>query len=201
MQRQNLKIATLVPTYKRPEYTEKCLAVLSKEPTNVITICKDSLRDVILDFFEQTKQYDYIFKIDNDCVVPSGYINSMIKIFEESDVDILSPNVYPSNAAIRYGKYVHGCRYWPAETVGGLWSMRPLLIKDLEFERYDVKGITGAISVLRQIQNETECKVGWTVDVVVQDMGHWSGEHPLHIKSEDHYNYSQEIGRDIAWKI
>ena len=174
---------------------------MNKEPTDIITICKDSLRDVILDFFEQTKEYDFIFKIDNDCVVPSGYINSMINIFKESDVDILSPNVYPSDAAFRYGKYEYGRKYLLANTVGGLWSMRTSLIKDLIFDRYDVKGITGAISILKQIQAETECIVGWAGDIIVQDIGHWSGEHPEHIKSAEHYDYSQEIGRDIAWKI
>ena len=157
---ENLKIAVLLPAYKRLEYTRKCLSALEgaqeyknvdfflfddgsnddtselmalfilpkqvfRNPTNV------GLREVILDFFELTKDYDLLAKMDNDCAVPKNWLNELVKVFETSDVDILSPNVYPSNAAFTYGKQdTENKGYRPAEIVGGLWVMKRELVED-----------------------------------------------------------------------
>jgi len=67
------------------------------------------------------------------------------------------------------------------------------------FYNHDVVGITGAIAILRQIYSEKSPIMGWVPSVVFDDMGHWSGEHPMHIKSKDHLEYSNEVGREIAW--
>lgn len=227
---KDLNIAILVPCYKRPEYTRKCINSLENcdIPCNVTFFLVDDgsmdetsdiinnaklyrsikinsenagLRDVIIDFFEAINRdgtYDFIAKIDNDCIVPKDWIIKIIEVFSKTDVDILSPNVIPSNAAFTYGK--DGEHYRPAEIVGGLWFMKSSLIKDIFFERHPVVGLHGAISLLKQIATEKEPKIGWVADVIVEDVGHWSGQHKSHIKSRAHEIYSLEIGRQIAWR-
>lgn len=202
--KKNLKIACLIPCYKRPEYTQKCVQSVSDAinglQVNLFLPEKDSLRTAIIDFFNETKdQYDFLVKIDNDCMVPEDYFNKMLDIFESSDVEILSPNVCPSNAAYRFGDVVEGLPYMPSKIVGGLWMMRSKVIDGIKFSKYDVHGLTGAFPILKQIIVEKEPIVGWAKDIVVQDIGHWSGEHPEHIKSKEHQEYSLEVGRRIAW--
>lgn len=201
--RKCLTVGILVPCYHRNEYTEKCLHALNnaqKYNATFYTPCHNSLRDVIIDFIGEAKKnkFDFIAKIDNDCVVPKNWFNDMLDIFNETDVDILSPNVFPSNAAFKYGED-SDLPYRPSKIVGGLWCMRRKLIDSLVFEKYDVKGITGAFNILKQIINETSPKVGWADKVVVQDVGHWSGKHRDHIKSEAHKKYSEEVGRNTQW--
>ena len=103
---------------------------------------------------------------------------------ENSDADILSPNVLPSNAAFKIGSDPeNGEPYRPSQYVGGLWFMKKNLIKDIFFEIHDLLGITGAWSLLDQIIIEKDPKIGWLSAVTCQDMGHWSGRHPDHIKT------------------
>lgn len=165
------------------------------------------LRNTIIKFFDRVKKtekyygkFEFIGKMDNDCCVPKNWLNDIIKVFQETDVDILSPNVFPSNAAFKYGKEVKGLPYMPAEIVGGLWFMKASLIEDIYFEKHETNGLIGAIPILRQIVDQKEPKIGWVPNVVVQDIGHWGGEHPEHIKSREHEEYSLEVGRNIAWK-
>ncbi len=199
--KRSLTVAICVPTYKRNEYTKKCLQALKEAQTyngKVYTYTNKPLRDAILDFFEDTDGVDFIAKVDNDCCVPVNWLNDIIDIFEKTDVEILSPNVFPSNAAYKYGE--EGEHYRPSKIVGGLWVMRKSLVRDMVFQRYNVSGIIGAFNILKQIINEKDPKIGWCENVVVQDIGHWSGKHPEHIKSKEHEEYSQEVGRSIAWK-
>lgn len=227
---ESLKIAVLLPAYRRIEYTRKCLSALEGAQTykNVDFFLIDDgsgddtaelmassslkkqvfknernvgLREVILDFFDLTGSYDILVKIDNDCSVPVNWINDLIKIFETSDVDILSPNVYPSNAAFTYGKQdTENKGYRPAEIVGGLWLMKRELVDNVVFERHPTVALVGAISILKQLVTELTPNVGWAADVIVQDIGHWSGKHPEHLKTVDHENYSKSVGRQIAWR-
>lgn len=207
---QDLKIAVFLPHYKRPEYTKLCLDALysaQEYPNTEIIVVEDDnpnlgLRERIIDFFDYVKSndFDIIAKMDNDCIVPKNWLNDMVKVMYNSDADILSPNVEPSNAAFSYGKEDTMKKgYRPAEIVGGLWVMKASLIKDMYFERVGTEGLTGAISILKQIVTEKEPIVGWVADVVVQDVGHWSGRHGLHIKSKEHEIYSKTVGRQIAW--
>jgi hypothetical protein len=84
--------------------------------------------------------------------------------------------------------------------VGGLWFMRRKLVEDITFERYEASlGIRGAFEVLNQIIMDKEPVIGWVPSVVVQDIGHWSGTHPLCLKSEEHRDYYANIGRRISW--
>ena len=249
---RDLRVSILVPCYKRPEYTKRCLDAICQAQKNYYYLCdvyvyddgsqdgtdeiiydamingykkepmlqcffkenffmfrrinkeSEGLRNIILDFFEEIKpkNYDFIFKIDNDCLVPKNWLDDILKVFENSDADILSPNVHPSNAAFKYGREdTEGKGYRPAEIVGGLWIMKTSLIKDMDFERHELNGLTGAISILKQIVVEKEPNIGWVPDVIVQDIGHWSGKHPDHIKSEEHQIYSKEVGRQIAWNV
>lgn len=206
----NSRIAILVPCYKRPEYTELCLKALqdSQEyPNAEFQVINDEepnlgLRERIIDFFDYVKERDFEFiaKMDNDCLVPKNWLNDILAVFNKSDADILSPNVIPSNAAYTYGKDdLENKGYRPAEIVGGLWVMKTSLLKDMYFERVGTEGLTGAISILKQIATEKEPKIGWVSNVNVEDMGHWSGKHNLHIKSKEHEIYSKEVGRQIAW--
>lgn len=204
------KVAIFMSHYLRPEYTEKCIKALNEaqEYENVdFYIIEDAnpntgLRNRILDFFEsiKDKDYDIMAKMDNDCLVPKNWLNDMLAVFEKSDADILSPNVMPSNAAFTYGKPDKENKgYMPAEIVGGLWMMKYSLVKDMYFERHELNGLMGAVPLLRQIVTEKEPKIGWVPNVIVQDVGHWSGQHELCIKSKEHFEYSKEVGRAVAW--
>lgn len=210
--RKDWKIAVFMSWYKRPEYTERCIKALNEAQeysnTDFYIVEDDNpntgLRNRIIDFFESIKGkgYDIIAKVDNDCLMPKNWLNDILDVFEKSDADILSPNVFPSNAAFNYGRDdKEGKGYRPAEIVGGLWCFRYSLIKDMYFERHDLNGLMGAVPLLRQIVMENDAKVGWVPNVVVEDVGHWSGTHELHVKSKEHYDYSKEVGRSIAWSV
>lgn len=201
--RKDLKIAVLLPTYGRHEYTEKSRKALCQPGYKTYYHHgKQGLRQAIIDFFNYARDnYDIIAKIDNDCIVPKGWMDKLIDIFENTDVDIISPNVFPSDAALKYGESTEEeLGYRRAKIVGGLWCMKTSLLKDIVFDHYDVTGIKGAFPLLKQIVYTKQPKIGWTMDVTVQDIGHWSGMHPEHIKSIEHAEYSREVGRDIAWQ-
>lgn len=226
------RVAILVPCFKRPEYTEKCIRalivaqeykgvdfylvddgsddgtfeILNTWDRDYVYVKKNfenvGLRNTIIDFLEIClfQKYDFIGKMDNDCCVPTNWLNDVLDVFNRCpEIGVLSPNVHPSNAAFAYGKKVDGLVYMPAEIVGGLWIMRGEFIKGIDFQKYVTDGLTGAISILRQIKTETEPKIGWLPNVIVEDIGHWSGVHPEHIKSREHEAYSKSVGRDIAW--
>lgn len=161
----------------------------------------NGLRNVILDFFRKVedKDFDLISKVDNDCLVPRNWLNSISDIFNSHSVHVLSPNVNPSQAAYTNGKYQADLPYFPSKIVGGLWTMRKNLIDGIQFEEHDINGIRGAFQLLNQIILEKEPVVGWLPSVTFEDMGHWSGTHPEHIQSEAHREYSVEVGRRIAW--
>lgn len=228
--RENLKIACLVPAYRRFEYTQKCIKALEEAqaylnvtfflvddgsqditedilrkanlPKEVIIHSQNKgLRNVLIDFVEWARNLDFdiIGVIGNDCLVPKNWLNDILDIFSKTDVQVLSPNVYPSNAAYKYGTKVEGLSYMPSKIVGGLWFMYVDLLKDITFIRHNIKGIKGAWNILEQILLEKEPKIGWLPDVVVQDIGHWSGLHPENIKSLEHLEYYEEVGRNVAW--
>lgn len=240
---EKLKIAILVPCYKRHDYSIKCLRSIFeadypchtdvyvwvdddkrfghlKDGTRLSNRVHDftfkskklffhsrtseyniGLRQIIINFFKETgDKYDLLVKIDNDCTVPKDYLKKIIKIFQESDIDIASPDIYPSHAAETHGEKAPNLPYMPTNTIGGVWIMKSDLIKDMSFEEIEaISGLRGAIPLLRQIVNENDPVMGWLPDVVYQDIGHWSGSHPEHIKSKEHYEYSIEVGREIAW--
>ncbi len=184
--------------YAAQEYPNTEIIVVEDENPN------KGLRERIIDFFDYVKagDFDIIAKMDNDCLVPNNWLNKMVERLYNTDADILSPNVEPSNAAFTYGREdTAGKGYRPAEIVGGLWVMKAELIKDMYFERVGTEGLTGAISIIKQIYTEKDPNVGWIPDVIVEDMGHWSGKHGLHIKSKEHETYSKEVGRQIAWRV
>lgn len=224
-----MRIAVLVPCYKRPEYTKLCLEALEKAQdygdqvrfflvddgsndgtdkliidskltaTKLLNKENQGLRTVILDFFKRTADYDLLCKVDNDCLVPKDWLKKVERAFELNLGDILSPNVVPSNVAYKIGKDtgIEGLR--SSEVVGGLWCMRSDLIHGMCFEPIQTEGIRGAFPVLQQIIVEKEPRLGWLTSVEVEDVGHYSGQHPLHIKSQEHLEYSQEVGRSVSW--
>lgn len=203
------KVAFFLSYYKRPEYLSMTLDSLKNQDYENIDfyIVEDNnpntgLRNRIIDFFEsiEGKEYDFLMKGDADCVFPVDYVSKIIEAFNNTDADILSANVKPSDAAFTYGKEDKEKKgYRPSEIVGGLWNFRPSLIKDMFFERHELTGLTGAVSLLRQIVTEKEPKIGWLPDITVQDVGHWSGQHKDHIRSKEHFEYSKEVGRAVAW--
>jgi glycosyltransferase involved in cell wall biosynthesis len=229
--REDLKISVLVPAYKRPEYTAKCIKALeeAQEYLNTTFFLVDDgsgdathdilkgavlpkkfvafhenqgLRNVLIDYIEWVRDndFDMMGVVGNDCLMPKNWLNDLLDIFEKSDVQVLSPNVFPSNAAYRYGKKVEGLPYMPSKIVGGLWFMAVELAKGIELARHEVSGIKGAFNILKQILLEREPIVGWAENIVVQDLGHWSGMHPGYIKSEEHMKYYKEIGRNTDMK-
>jgi len=225
------RTAILVPCYRRPEYTAKCLKALegaqaypqatfllvddgSGDGTDQLllgaslpkeVIVRDGnlgLRATLIEFIAWALEHsvDLLGVIGNDCLMPAGWLDQLESAFETTDADILSPNVLPSNAAYIYGaEDVRHRGYRPARIVGGLWFMRRAVAEAVTFEPAALRGISGAMNVLHRIILEKEPKVGWLPEIAVQDLGHWSGEHPDHIKSEAHRAYASEVGRRIAW--
>lgn len=224
-------VEVILPCFKRPEYTYTCIEALEQaqkydnvffhlwddcsedgtdeilnqanlEKRVVVNKKNAGLRNILISFLSLTSHNTkYIAKIDNDVLMPKNWLNDIISIMEKSDVDILSPNVSPSNAAESLGEPdVEGKGYMRANHVGGLWVMKRSLINGMDFEKYEnVRGINGAFEILNQIILEKEPKVGWVHNVVAQDIGHWSGTHPLCIKSEDHRNYYAYVNRKVSW--
>ena len=227
--KKDLKIAIFVPAYKRDEYTKECIKALKdaqEYPNTTFYFINDGgkeinladcnfphtaivdnhnvnlgLRTSIIEFLDWAKRenLDIIAKMDSDCMVHKNWLNELLDIFDKHDIDILSPNVYPSNAAYRYGTKIEGLPYIPATIIGGLWCMKASLVEDMEFVKYPIDKLKGAIAILRQIVNEKEPKIGWAYNVVVDDIGHYSGNHPDCIKTPEHEAYYLEVGRDISW--
>lgn len=223
------KTAVIIPCFKRPEYTNHCINAMERAQVYrdvdffLVDDCSNDstyeilqtanlpikrlirhsepqgLRNIIIDFFNAVKDQGYVYlaKMDNDCLVPENWLNQLIDVLEKTEMDIVSPNVLPSNAAFELGK--DGELVRPSDHVGGLWCMKTTLIESMTFEKYAPNGITGAFNILKQIIAENDAKCGWVPSVTVQDVGHWSGYHPLHIKSKEHEEYSAVIGRGVSW--
>lgn len=226
-------MSIIIPAYKRPSYTEQCLnsiqeaqsydgvhfyfyddgensEVFKKYARPCDTIITNSrqmgLRNIIIDYFNRMKnsEYEYLCKVDNDCLVPVNWLDDLVGILDGTSVDILSPNVSESNAAFKYGKEdTYELGYRPSNVVGGLWNMRKKFIDNLTFDEADTRGIKGAFELLHEIivLNDPRPKLGWTDKVTFQDIGYWKGSHPNHIKSEEHKQYSIEVGRDTSWNV
>lgn len=225
------KVCVLVPAYRRPEYTLKCIQsiesaqeykdvtfyliddgsgdgtaeIFRKAKLNSVVIIhpeQQGLRNTIIDFIEEVRvaKPDYIAKIDNDCTVPKDWLNHLLSVMKEHDVDVLSPNTSETNAAHKYGFIAQRKgAFIPSQIVGGLWCMKASMVDDIYFERVGTSGIRGAFHIISQIVIEKEPKIGWTDKVTYGDIGFWSGSHPEHIKSKDHALYSAEVGRPITW--
>lgn len=180
------------------------LEIVSDEQLTVVRHSEPmGLRNTIIEFFDWVRErndFVYMTKIDNDCTVPKNWLNDLIKILEDADADIISPNVSETNAATKYGSNKDRIGdFIPSKFVGGVWTMKADLINDIYFERIGKSGIKGAFHLLNQIILHNDPKVGWTDAVTYQDIGYWAGTHPHHIKSPEHAEYSAEIGRPIAW--
>jgi glycosyltransferase involved in cell wall biosynthesis len=159
------------------------------------------LRNILINFLEIVgKDTEFITVVGNDCLMPKNWMNDILAVFAKTDADILSPDVSPSHAALKLGRPDDGRGYMPSDYVGGLWFMKRHLIDGMTFERYpNLRGINGAFEILNQIILEKEPKIGWLPSVVVEDMGHWSGTHPLCIKTQEHKEYYQQVGRRTSW--
>ena len=227
----SFKVECLVPCYKRPEYTHQCIKALEESTYNnalfhlwddgsndgtkeilrqsslnkrvVMNFENRGLRNVLINFIELTQRTtEFICVVGNDCLMPKNWMNDILAVFEKNpEVDILSPDVFPSHAALRMGEPdTEGKGYMRSSHVGGLWFMRRKLVDGMSFERYDASlGIRGAFEILNQIILEKEPKIGWVPSVVVQDIGHWSGSHPLAIKTDEYKQYYAEIGRRVSF--
>lgn len=225
-------VALLIPCYKRPEYTKKCLDTLHEntnyekvhfyvtddgsddetpeiihefsekrkgQVSSSINLQNEGLRDVIIEFFRDSSE-EYLCKIDNDCLVPRNWLTDLVEVYENTNVDVLSPNVLPSNAGLRNGKLEDGyLKVDSPQKMGGLWLMRREVLEGVFFERTGLGGIGLAHALVELIYKQKNINAGWTEKVTLQDIGHWSGTHPEHIKSEEHKEYSMEVGRGIAW--
>jgi len=157
------------------------------------------LRDILISFIKQSKS-DFLSVVGNDCLMPPNWLKDILTAFETTKADILSPNVFPSNAAFTHGREdKDNLGYRPSRIVGGLWTMRRSMVEGVHFEDYKVSGITGAFNILSQIITEKEPKIGWLPNITVQDMGYWGGNHPLHIKSDEHREYSAAVNRKVSW--
>ena len=169
-----------------------------------VTINKENkgLRDTVIDFFEtvRDKDYDFIAIVGNDVLMPKDWVKKMIDKFEVTDADVLSPNYMPSNPAYAFGQTDDkGLGYRPEKMIVGLWFMKIEMIKDLIFERFHLWGIKGSKQLLTQIKLDKDPKIGWNTDVMAQDLGHWSGKHPDHIKTMEHLEYYNEVGRNLSY--
>lgn len=120
------RVCVLFPTWGRPEYTNISEGALVKYNSGY-EIYKhtgeEGLRNAVLDFMEYAikREADVIAKIDNDCVVNEDWMNRLLDTLDNTDVDIVSPNVYPSNAAYVYGEDTEELiGYRKAGIVGGV---------------------------------------------------------------------------------
>ena len=222
----SFKVEVLVPCFLRKEYTVQCIKALeeaqeypdtlfhlwddgskdgteeilngAKLPKRVVVNEENmGLRNVLINFIELSCS-DYICVVGNDCLMPKNWMKDMLYVMENSDADILSPNVMPSNAAFKHGRDSTGL-YRPSEIVGGLWFMKSSMILGMDFTRYKTHGIKGAFEILNQIILDKSPVIGWVSNVTVEDIGHWSGSHPKHLKLDSHREYSANIGRRISW--
>lgn len=224
------KVEVLVPCYHRPEYTAQCIKALEdaqEYPDTLFHLWDDGsedgtyemfqsaclpkrivrnetnmgLRNILINFLEiASRGTQFISVVGNDCLMPKNWMNDILAVFENSDADILSPDVSPSHAALKLGRPDDGRGYMPSDYVGGLWFMKRKMIENMSFERYqNLKGINGAFEILKQIIMDKEPKIGWVPSVIVEDIGHWSGAHEKHIKSEEHRDYYARVNRRISW--
>lgn len=181
--------------------TDEILNASSLNKRVVINETNHGLRNILINFIEMASA-EFICVVGNDCLMPKNWMTDILSVFERNpDVGILSPDVFPSHAAQRLGEPdKDGKGYMKSSHVGGLWFMRRSLTEGMSFERYGTSlGIRGAFEILNQIILEKEPIIGWVPNVVVQDIGHWSGNHPLCIKSEEHKQYYAQIGRRVSW--
>jgi glycosyltransferase involved in cell wall biosynthesis len=184
------------------DITEDILRHANLPKEVIVHSANKGLRSCLIAFIEWARQeeFDILGVIGNDCLVPKDWLKTILAKFDTTNADILSPNVLPSNAAFTIGKEdTEGLGYRPSKIVGGLWFMRFESIVGIDFEHIDLPGIKGAFNILYQIILETDPRIGWLPEVAVQDIGHWSGAHPNHIKTEEHRAYYEEVGRGIAW--
>lgn len=183
--------------------TEEILRQSSLNKRVVVNPENRGLRNVLINFIELSgKNTEFICVVGNDCLMPKNWMNDILAVFDKNpEVGILSPDVFPSHAAIRMGEPdLEGKGYMRSPHVGGLWFMRRKLVEGMQFERYDASlGIRGAFEILNQIIMDKEPVIGWVPSVVVDDIGHWSGSHELCIKNEAHRDYYARIGRKISW--
>lgn len=225
------EVEVIVPCFKRPEYTFNCIKALEEAQTydNVlfnlwddgsddetskilenstlnkrVVIAKQNmgLRNILIEFLSLvSNQTKYIAKVDNDVMMPENWLRDLLALMKSNPVDILSPNVFPSNAAEKLGEPdLEGKGYMTSHHVGGLWFMKREIIDGLSFEVYPrVKGINGAFEILNQIILDKDPTIGWAYNIVAQDIGHWSGIHPLCIKSDEHRDYYAYINRKVSW--
>lgn len=220
----------VIPCFRRPEYTKMCLdSIVEAGPYDnttfylvddgsndgttellhsfpltkiVITNAENAgLRNTLINFFRIAQQFDYMIKVDNDTLVHKGWLDTIVKTLLNSPYDIISPNVLPSNAAFDLGVED---KDWPnlrsTKVIGGLWCMGTNLLEGIDFEQTGTYGIQGAWHLLNQIILEKEPRMAWMTDTVFEDLGHWSGEHPLAIKTPEYEEYSALVGRKIAWQ-
>lgn len=181
--------------------TEEILRRSSLNKRVVVNEENRGLRNILINFLEIVgSDTEFITVVGNDCLMPKNWMNDILEVFAKSDADILSPDVNPSHAALRLGNPDDGRGYMPSKYVGGLWFMKRSMIDGMKFEKYmGLRGINGAFEVLNQIILDKDPKIGWASSVVVEDIGHWSGNHPLCIKTEEHKDYYASVGRKVSW--
>jgi glycosyltransferase involved in cell wall biosynthesis len=181
--------------------TDRILQASSLNKRVVVNEENRGLRNILINFLEMVgKDTEFITVVGNDCLMPKNWMNDMLAVFSKSDADILSPDVNPSHAALKLGRPDEGQGYMPSDYVGGLWFMKRSMIDGMEFTRYpNLKGINGAFEILKQIIIDKEPKIGWVPSVVVEDIGHWSGTHPLCIKTQEHKDYYAQVNRRTSW--
>ena len=199
---------TLVDDGSNDETSELLLsyaAVLNAQSDLVLSLENKGLRYRILQFWLKTlkSDADFVAKVDNDNLVPAGWVTNMLDIFDaHPELDILSPDNHPGHPALRIGKDI-GKRYrLAASPIGGLWFMRRRVLEGLPIETWVKEcsghGINGAWDLMVSAKRKGFV-MGLTTEVCFQNIGHQSGNHPQHIKSGAHKDYSAEVGRNVNW--
>ena len=162
------------------------------------------LHATVVEFWRFVKDHgeiDIAGKIDYAIEVFGGWLTRMVEIFDACpELMILSPTTREAKEAEMFGVDV-GQPYMQATNLGGLWVMRRSVIEGLNFDAFGggVKGVHGSWPFIQHLRNRHV--TGWAPDVVVEHVGDFSGSHPLHIKTQSHADYSQEVGRGVAWDV
>ena len=148
----------------------------------------------------------YVVKLDNDVLVKPGWLGKLAYVMDNSDCDVLNIQRVPNNRrGGLYGGDVKGLLYRPSrQLLSGLWMMRfevILEMGDLSVpEKAGKWGDTSRWMMRRFRAANRKIIIGWNKEVLIEHVGHVSGRHALHIKTEEYAKYTRRLGRRPRWR-
>jgi len=157
------------------------------------------LRFRVLEFWLQSPA-SILAKMDNDCIVPEGWLTKLVEILDECpELGIVSPliNVASVRGQELYGETIVigrdvGKRYWEAERMGGLWCMKRQVIDSFPLEKKSTEAtpyVKGAWELMCEVKAASGMQTGWLPEVVVEHVGCETERHPERVNTPEHDQY------------